>query len=77
MLLTWQRISSNWETENKRVWKSAVIDLAVEDVNVTHGNVKVYSGTSAQYWSRDFLEVKEADSDKINTEKVLKIVDQS
>lgn len=62
--------------ENKRVWKSAVIDLAVEGVNVTHGNVKVYSGTSAQYWSRDFLEVREANSDKINTEKVLKIVDQ-
>lgn len=62
--------------ENKRVWKSAVIDLSVEDENVTHGNVKVFSNTGAQYWTKDFLEVKEANSDKVNTEEVLKIVNQ-
>ena len=62
--------------ENKRVWKSAVIDLSVEDGNVTHGNVKVFSGTGAQYWTKDFLEVREANSDKVNTEEVLKIVNR-
>lgn len=62
--------------ENKRVWKSAVIDLFVEGANVTHGNVKVFSNTGAQYWTKDFLEVREANSDKVNTEKVLKIVNQ-
>lgn len=62
--------------ENKRVWKSAVISLSVEGVDVTHGNVKVFSGTGAQYWTKDFLEVREANSDTVNTEKVLKIVNQ-
>lgn len=62
--------------ENKRVWKSAVIDLSVEGVNITHGNVKVFSNTGAQYWTKDFLEVREANSDKVNTEEVLKIVNQ-
>lgn len=60
--------------ENKRVWKSAVVDLVIEGRDVTHGNVKVFSNTGAQYWPNDFLEVKEANSDKINTEEVLKIV---
>lgn len=62
--------------ENKRVWKSAVINLSVEGVNVAHGNVKVFSGTGAQYWTKDFLEVKEANSDKVNTEEVLNIVNR-
>ena len=62
--------------ENKRVWKSAVINLSVEGANVTHGNVKVFSGTGAQYWTKDFLEVREANSDKVNTEEVLNIVNR-
>ena len=60
--------------ENKRVWKSAVVDLSIEDGNVIHGNIKVFCNTGAQYWTRDFLEVKEANSDKVNTENVLSIV---
>lgn len=62
--------------ENKRVWKSAVVDLLIEGRNVTHGNVKVFSNTGAQYWTKDFLEVKEANSDKVNTEEVLKAVNR-
>lgn len=62
--------------ENKRVWKSAVINLSVEGVNVIHGNVKVFSGTGAQYWTKDFLEIREANSDKVNTEEVLNIVNR-
>ena len=62
--------------ENKRVWKSAVIDLSIQGINVIHGNVKVFSNTGAQYWTKDFLEVREANSDKVNTEEVLKIVNQ-
>lgn len=62
--------------ENKRVWKSAVISLSVEGIDVTHGNVKVFSGTGAQYWTKDFLEVREANSDTVNTEKVLNIVNR-
>lgn len=60
--------------ENKRVWKSAVVDLSAEDGNVIHGNIKVFCNTGALYWARDFLEVKEANSDKVNTENVLNIV---
>lgn len=62
--------------ENKRVWKSAVVDLSVEGGNVTHGNVKVFCNTGAQYWTKDFLEVKEANSNKVNTEEVLKVVNR-
>ena len=36
----------------------------------------MFSNTGAQYWTKDFLEVKEANSDKVNTEEVLKIVNQ-
>lgn len=62
--------------ENKRVWKSSVVDLLIEGGNVTHGNVKVFSNTGAQYWTKDFLEVKEANSDRVNTEEVLKVVNR-
>ncbi len=62
--------------ENKRVWKSAVVDLSAEGGGVIHGNIKVFSNTGAQYWTKDFLEVKEANSDRVNTEKVLKVVNQ-
>lgn len=62
--------------DNKRVWKSAVVDLSVNGGNVIHGNVKVFSNTGAKYWVKDFLEVQEAHSDRVNTEEVLKIVNR-
>lgn len=62
--------------DNKRVWKSAVIDLSVDDGYITHGNIKVFNNTGARYWSKDFLEVEEANSDRVNTEEVLKLMDR-
>ena len=57
--------------ENKRVWKSAVINLDNINGVVSFSSIKVFVNHPAKYWTADFLEVKEAKTDAINTKKVL------
>lgn len=71
-------------SENKRVWKSAVIELESTDENIIFKSIKCYINNNAKYWTADFLEVQEAKDDTTNTravyaavEKVLKPIKES
>ena len=57
--------------ENKRVWKSAVINIDIANGDILFSSIKVFVNHPAKYWSADFLEVKEAKTDAINTKTVL------
>ena len=62
--------------ENKRVWKSAVIDLDMVDDSVIFSSIKAYINTKAIYWTSDFLEVQEKRTDAANTKAVLHTIDR-
>lgn len=61
--------------ENK-VWKSAVIGLAIVADTVMLSPIHCYINTQAKYWTESFLEVDEAKNDAANTLAVLKAVDK-
>jgi hypothetical protein len=61
---------------NKKVWKSAVINISYIDDELVFDPIKVYVDHQAKYWSEQFLEVKEAKTDWKNTKEVLKAVDK-
>ena len=62
---------------NKKVWKSAVIDLSLGDDEILFDSIRVYVDHPAKYWSDEFLEVKEAKSDSKNTKAVLRAFEQA
>ncbi len=61
--------------ENK-VWKSAVIGLAIVADAVMLSPIHCYINTQAKYWTESFLEVDEAKNDTTNTLAVMKAVDK-
>ena len=61
--------------ENKKVWKSAVLSLDENDVTIIFKSIKAYVNNQAVYWTNDFLEVKEANSNTSNTRAVLNVVE--
>ena len=61
--------------ENK-VWKSAVIGLAIVADAVMLSPIHCYINTQAKYWTELFLEVDEAKNDTTNTLAVMKAVDK-
>lgn len=62
--------------DNKRVWKSVVIDLESLDDVVVFKHIKVYVNHTAKYWSADFLEVQEAQTDESNTRRLFQAVEK-
>lgn len=63
-------------SENKRVWKSAVINLEIVADAVMFSLIRCYINTQAKYWTESFLEVDEAKNDTTNTLAVMKAVDK-
>ena len=61
--------------ENK-VWKSAVIGLAIVADAVMLSPIHCYINTQAKYWTESFLEVDEVKNDTTNTLAVMKAVDK-
>ena len=61
--------------ENK-VWKSAVIGLAIVADAVMLSPIHCYINTQDKYWTELFLEVDEAKNDTTNTLAVMKAVDK-
>lgn len=68
---------TGFSKDKKNIWKSCIIDLSnsIDDIYYS----KIYSDTSAKYWSKTFLEFVELNGDEKNTkvsfdetEKVLK-----
>lgn len=64
-----------FSSENKTVWKSAVFCLDVVDDNIILKSIKAYVNNKAVYWTNEFLEVKEANSDTTNTKAALSAVE--
>ena len=62
-------------SENKKVWKSAVFELDMHENNIIFKSIKAYVNTAAVYWTKEFLEIKEANSNTSNTRAVLKAVE--
>jgi hypothetical protein len=63
--------------KNKKVWKSAVINLSLGDDEVIFDSIRVYVDHPAKYWSDEFLEVKEAKTDSKNTKAVFHAFEQA
>lgn len=62
-------------SENRKVWKSAVFVIGVEEEDIVFKSIKAYVNNSAVYWTKEFLEVKEANSNTTNTRAVLNAVE--
>lgn len=56
---------TGFSKDKKNIWKSCIIDLScpIEDMYYS----KIFSDTSAKYWSKKFLEFVELNSDEKNT----------
>lgn len=68
------RKSLGFPSENRKVWKSAVFDIETVDNDVIFKSIKAYVNNSAVYWTKEFLEVKEINSDTKNTKAALNAV---
>ncbi|SCH67010.1 37-kD nucleoid-associated bacterial protein [uncultured Clostridium sp.] len=64
---------TGFSKDKKTIWKSCLIDLASEDAEEFYA--KVYSNTSAKFWSDAFLEFDEMISDESNTLKSFKAIE--
>ena len=64
---------TGFSKDKKTIWKSCLIDLPPEESDEYHA--KVYSNTSAKFWSDDFLELDEMISDETNTLKSFKAIE--
>lgn len=62
-------------SENRIVWKSASFCLEAVDGNIIFTSIKSYVNNNAIYWTNEFLEVKEANSDTKNTKAALSAVE--
>ena len=64
---------TGFSQDKKTIWKSCLIDLP--DLNATEFHAKIYSNTVAKYWSDDFLELEEMNSNASNTSRAFKAID--
>lgn len=64
---------TGFSKDKKTLWKSCLLDLACEDDETFYA--KIYSNTSAKFWSDSFLELDEMINDETNTLKSFKAID--
>ena len=64
---------TGFSKDKKTIWKSCLIELPSESADEYYA--KVYSNTSAKFWSDDFLELNEMISDETNTLKSFKAIE--
>lgn len=64
---------TGFSKDTKTIWKSCLIDLP--DLTASEYHAKIYSNTIAKYWSDDFLELDEMNSDESNTTRAFKAID--
>ena len=69
------QMNLGFPNENK-VWKSAVIGLAVVADAVMLSPIRCYINNNAKYWTDSFLEIDEAKNDTTNTLAVVKAIDK-
>lgn len=66
---------TGFSKDKKTIWKSCLIELP--DLMANEFYAKIYSNTVAKYWSNDFLELDELNSDEVNTSKAFKAIDST
>lgn len=64
---------TGFSKDKKTIWKSCLFDLPSEDLDEYYA--KVYSNTSAKFWSDSFLELEEMISDETNTLKSFRAIE--
>ena len=64
---------TGFSKDKKTIWKSCLIELSNEDAEEYYA--KVYSNTSAKFWSDAFLEFDEMISDETNTLNSFKAIE--
>jgi|LSQX01.3.fsa_nt_gb hypothetical protein len=64
---------TGFSKDKKTIWKSCLIDLP--DLEASEFHARIYSNNVAKYWSDDFLELDEMNSDETNTNRAFKAID--
>ena len=65
---------TGFSKDKKTIWKSCLFDFS--DLEAPCFDAKIYSDTNAKYWSNDFLELDELQTDEENTVKSFKEIDK-
>ena len=69
------KFKTGFSKDKKTLWKSCLIDLSNLDALEFHA--KIYSNTVAKYWSDDFLEFDEMNSDERNTSEAFRAIEST
>lgn len=64
---------TGFDRDHMNIWKFCIMDLSTVEIGFI--DAKVYSGTSAKYWSDEFLELQEIRSDATNTKSAFTSID--
>lgn len=69
------KFKTGFSKDKKTLWKSCLIDLS--NLAASEFHARIYSNTVAKYWSHDFLEFDEMNSDEKNTIQAFKAIDST
>lgn len=64
---------SGFSKDKNKIWKSCIYEIG--ELTVPEFFAKIYSDAVAKYWSDDFLELNELNSDEVNTNKAFKAIE--
>lgn len=65
---------TGFSKSKKTIWKTCLIDLP--DTGLEEYNAKIYVDNKAQYWSKEFLEMIELQTDETNTLRAFTEIDK-
>lgn len=66
---------SGFSSEQKKIWKTCILNCSIEDENILVNEAKIYVSNSGKYWSDDFLELRELSTDAQNTKRAFNAID--
>lgn len=66
---------SGFSSEQKKIWKTCVLNCSIQNENVSVEEGKIYVNNSGKYWANDFLELRELSTDAQNTKRAFNAID--
>ena len=66
---------TGFSKDKKTIWKSSMFNL--DDLTSERFYARVYTDTSAKFWSNDFLELEPVSTDELNTKKTFDYVEKN
>lgn len=66
---------SGFSSEQKKIWKTCILNCSIEDENILVNEAKIYVSNSGKYWADDFLELRELSTDAQNTKRAFNAID--